>query len=184
MTPTSDAGVRAARPADTPAIGEVHARAWQASYGALLPDRSAAALAPSSLAESWHAAVTEPPSPAHRVLVATSGPTVVGFAAVAPASDADSDPASDAELVVLLVDPDHVHEGHGSRLLNAVADTLRERGAALLRAWVPEADEERRTFLTDAGFAPDGATRLLDASGDGTATVREVRLSAALAPPA
>ena len=184
MTTTPDAGVRAARPADSEAIGEVHARAWQASYGELLPDRAAAALAPSSLAESWRAAVTEPPSPAHRVLVATSGPAVVGFAAVAPTADADGDPASEAELLVLLVDPDHVHAGHGSRLLNAVADTLRERGTALVRAWVPEADEERRTFLLDAGFAADGATRLLDASGDGTATVREVRLSAALADPA
>jgi hypothetical protein len=57
---------------------------------------------------------------------------------------------------------------------------LRDAGFTMLRMWVPEADEERRTFLQDAGFAADGAARLLDAAGDGTTTVREVRLSAAL----
>lgn len=180
MTPSPDAGVRAARPSDSDALGDIHARAWQASYGELLPDRAAAALAPQSLAQSWHAAVTQPPSPSHRVLVATSGQSVVGFAALSPATDADSDPATQAELLVLLVDPAHVREGHGSRLLNAAADTLRDAGFTMLRMWVPEADEERRTFLQDAGFAADGAARLLDAAGDGTTTVREVRLSAAL----
>jgi GNAT superfamily N-acetyltransferase len=180
VTPTPDAGVRAARAGDTDALGEVHARAWQASYGELLPDRASAALAPASLAASWRQAVTEPPSAAHRVLVATSGEAVVGFAALAPTSDSDSDADSQAELLVLIVDPDHLHQGHGSRLLNAAADTLRDTGFTMLRVWVPEADGARLAFLQEAGFAVDGAARLLDAAGDGTATVREVRLSAAL----
>ncbi len=67
-------------------------------------------------------------------------------------------------------------------MLNACADTARERGTAVLRAWVPEADTDRQGFLQQAGFAPDGATRVLDASGDGASTVREVRLSARLDP--
>ncbi len=184
MNPAPDAGVRAARASDCDAIGEIHARAWQASYGALLPDRASAALVPQNLAQSWRSAVTEPPSPAHRVLVATSGPDVVGFVALSPTADADSDPGAHAELLVLLVDPDHQHEGHGSRLLNAAADTLRDTGFSMLRAWVPEADADRTTFLQDAGFVLDGATRLLDAAGDGTTTVRELRLSAGLAAPA
>ncbi|GAB3593650.1 GNAT family N-acetyltransferase [Angustibacter peucedani] len=183
-SPTPDAGVRPARPADADAIGQVHARAWRTSYGELLPDHTAAALAPESLAESWRAAVTDPPSVQHRVLVATAGPDVVGFAALSPAADTDAEPGRDAELLVLLVDPDAQHHGHGSRLLNAAADTLRDNGFGVLRAWVPEADPDRQAFLTGAGFAADGASRVLDASGDGTTTVREVRLSAALAPSA
>ncbi|HEX3003586.1 MAG TPA: GNAT family N-acetyltransferase [Angustibacter sp.] len=186
MTPppstAPDAGVRAAREADCDALGAIHARAWQASYGELLPDTAAPALAPASLAQSWRAAVVEPPTADHRVLVATSGPDVVGFVAVAPTTDADTDPATEAELLVLLIDPEHQHEGHASRLLNACADTARERGTAVLRAWVPDADTDRQGFLQQAGFAPDGATRVLDASGDGASTVREVRLSARLDP--
>jgi GNAT superfamily N-acetyltransferase len=177
-----DAGVRAAREADCDALGSLHARAWQASYGELLPEAAATALAPQTLAEAWRSAVVEPPSADHRVLVATSGAAVVGFVAVAPAADADSDPTTDAELVVLLIDPEHEHEGHGSRLLNACADTSRERGTTTLRGWVPEADTDRQGFLQQSGFAPDGASRVLDASGDGASSVREIRLSARLDP--
>jgi GNAT superfamily N-acetyltransferase len=179
-SPTPDAGVRPARPDDAEAIGAVHARAWQVSYAELLPDRADAALAPESLAASWREAVVDPPSREHRVLVATAGPQVVGFAALSPAGDADTDPTADAELVVLLIDPERTHQGHGSRLLNASADTLRDRGFQRVIAWVPEPDGDRKRFLQDAGFAADGGSRLLDAAGDGTTTVREVRLSASL----
>lgn len=181
-SPQPDAGVRAARETDADALGALHARAWQASYGELLPDTAAPALAPASLAQAWRAAVVEPPTPAHRVLVATSGADLVGFVALAPTTDADTDPATEVELLVLLIDPDHQHEGHASRLLNACADTARERGTVVLRAWVPEADTDRQSFLQQAGFAADGATRVLDASGDGASLVRELRWSARLDP--
>ena len=90
-----------------------------------------------------------------------------------PATDADATPGQDAELLILLVDPASIGRGHGSRLLNASADTLRDNGFTVLRAWVPEPDTDRQRFLAGAGFTADGAARVLDASGDGTATVRE-----------
>jgi hypothetical protein len=57
---------------------------------------------------------------------------------------------------------------------------MREDGFGAVRTWVPDADEPRRRFLESAGFGPDGATRVLDASGDGTSTVRESRLASRL----
>jgi GNAT superfamily N-acetyltransferase len=173
--------VRAARPSDAGAPGRVQARAWAASYGDLLP----AAPDEARLTEAWTTAITDPPSPRHRILVATAGDRVVGFAALAPSTDADAASAGDgpdAELLVLVVDPDDLGRGHGSRLLNASADVLADSGVARLRAWVPEPDTDRLRFLTSAGFATDGATRVLDASGDGSTTVREVRLTAVLPP--
>jgi GNAT superfamily N-acetyltransferase len=180
-TPTPDAGVRPARPQDADAIGRVHAAAWRAAYRDLLPG-AGESLDPQALAESWRQALEHAPSPDHRVLVATAGPDVVGFAALSPATDADATPGQDAELLVLLVEPPSGRRGHGSRLLNASADTVRDAGYAALRSWVPEADTARQAFLAGAGFAADGATRMLDASGDGTTTVRELRWSATLAP--
>jgi GNAT superfamily N-acetyltransferase len=179
--------VRAARPSDGAALGHVHARAWAAGYRDLLP---AAADEP-QLAQAWTAAVSAPPSARHRVLVATAGDRVVGFAALAPSQDADADPdadpgtgqgrpGGDAELLVLLVDPDDLGHGHGSRLLNASADVLADSGTRRLRAWVPEPDVDRQRFLAGAGFAADGATRVLDATGDGSSTLREIRLTAVL----
>jgi GNAT superfamily N-acetyltransferase len=180
-SPVPDAGVRAARPSDGAALGHVHARAWAVGYRDLLP----AAADEAQLAQAWTAAVSAPPSPRHRVLVATAADRVVGFAALAPSADADADaapdrPGGDAELLVLLVDPDDVGRGHGSRLLNASADLLADSGTRRLRAWVPEPDVDRQRFLAGAGFAADGATRVLDATGDGSSTVREIRLTAVL----
>ena len=86
--------MRPARPDDAPAIGDVHARAWAQAYGALLP--ASAVPAAGELAQAWQQSLAAPPSPRHRVLVATAGERLVGFAALAPASDADSEP-TDAE---------------------------------------------------------------------------------------
>ena len=179
--PAPDAVVRSARPADAPAIGAVHAATWLADYTELLPGRAASVDA-DALAQAWAGAIEAPPTPQHRVMVATAGPTLVGFVAFGPSADGDAHPVTDAELVALHVDPSARGAGHGSRLLNAAADVLGERGYTGLRAWVPEPDEVRLRFLTAAGFAADGATRLLDAAGDGTTRVREVRLVVGLAP--
>ncbi|MFC5382295.1 GNAT family N-acetyltransferase [Aquipuribacter nitratireducens] len=161
----ADRSVRPARDADVPAIGAVHARSWTGPYASLLPPRVVEALGAAALAEAWRDAVLAPPSPAHTVHVAVGDGIVAGFAAAAPVPD---DPAA-VELVALEVDPLHTRQGHGSRLLAAVADTSRARGVERLEAWVHVDDAPRRAFLQGAGFAPDGARRRRAlAGGDGT----------------
>jgi hypothetical protein len=46
--------------------------------------------------------------------------------------------------------------------------------------WLQAADDGLRSFLTEAGWGPDGAHRTLDLLGDGSTTVRQVRLHTAL----
>ena len=179
--PQPDAGVRAARAQDAEAIGAVHAASWLGDYQALLPQRAASVDA-TALGAAWLAAVTDPPSAQHRVMVATAGATIVGFVAFGPSADGDAEPGADAELVALLVEPARQRQGHGSRLLNASVNMLRENNFARVHSWVPEPDQPRVAFLEAAGFARDGAARVLDAAGDGTTTVREVRLSAGINP--
>lgn len=168
LGPVADASVRPATAADVAALGAVQSRAWRAAYADVLPRDVLDALAPEVLAEGWHPAVVAPPSPGHRVLVAAAGPTVVGFAAAQP----------DGEIVALVVDPAHQRQGHGSRLLNAVADLAREDGVAALSAWSPVADGPRVAFFTSAGFAADGGRRTLELPRGGT--LPELRLVAAL----
>lgn len=179
-SPHPDVAVRPARPDDASALGAVHAHGWRTTYAALLPEQARTALEPADLAASWAQAVTDPPSARHQVLVATAEGDVVGFVAVGPGSDADADPSVEGEILVLVVDPDVQHRGHGSRLLNAAVETLRDNGFRRVTTWVPDADEPRRHFLESAGFGPDGVSRVLDASGDGTSTIRESRLSTSL----
>ena len=155
------AGARLARTSDVDDLVAIQMRAWTA-YGDLLPPLDA-----EELAAAWGDAIVRPPSPMHRVLVAVDGPDVVGYAAIAPADDAVG------EVLDLVVDPAHVGHGHGSRLMAACIDHLREAGLTTAVTWLLADDEVRRRFFTSAGWGPDGASRTL---GDGVREVRQVRL--------
>lgn len=180
MAPTADRSVRLALAADADAIGAVQARAWRESYAPVLPAELIESVDPASFAEQWRTGIATPPSAMHRVLVALERNTVVGFAATAPSPDPDAGPA-DGEVVAFHVDPDHLRAGHGSRLLSAVADTLRADKFTRARFWQIVGDDAIRAFLEPAGWIPDGAHRELDLTGDGTATIRQVRLHTDLA---
>jgi hypothetical protein len=78
------------------------------------------------------------------------------------------------------VDPHRRRAGHGSRLLQAGADTLVADRFVRAVTWLPAADDTTRAFLTDAGWGADGAHRTLDLLGDGTTTLKQVRLHTAL----
>jgi GNAT superfamily N-acetyltransferase len=174
--------VRAASPDDADAIANVQATAWQAAYGSLLPADVIDDLHSTDARDQWRAAVSSPPSPRHRVLVAVTGVDVVGFAAFGPSDDSDLVAMVDAELVALCVLPDRLREGHGSRLVNAAVDHLREDGFLHVRVWLSAGAEDERmhAFLAGAGWAEDGARRELDLYGDGRLVVAQVRLHAAI----
>ncbi len=171
--------VRTAWAADAEGIAAVQARAWRSAYADLLPAAMLADLDEARVAESWRAALVRPPSGQHHVLVALDDDRVVGFTATAPCADADAE-GVDGEVLVFHVDPDATRRGHGSRLLAALADTLRADGFRRGYVWLFAADDPQRQFFTSAGWAPDGAHRELDLYGDGKVLSRQVRLHTAL----
>ncbi len=171
--------VRLARPEDTAELGALQLRSWRSGYSARLPGGVLDALSENDLAAGWREAVNSPPSGRHRVLVAAEGARIVGFAALAPAVDPDLAEGAEGELVTLAVDPAVGRQGHGSRLLNAAMDFLRDDGFGAAVTWALASDETLRAFLQDTGWAPDGAWRDLETpSGE---TVRQVRLHTSLA---
>jgi GNAT superfamily N-acetyltransferase len=177
--PTADVSVRVAWADDAAAVADVQLRSWRRQYADVLP----ADALPSdthALAATWRAAMTRPEDARNRVLVALERNRVTGFAVTAPATDPDCDPVGDAELAELVVDPDELGRGHGSRLLQAVADTLVADRFTRALCWVLAADDGRRRFLVDAGWGPDAAHRELDLDGTGTTLVKQVRLHTAL----
>lgn len=78
-----------------------------------------------------------------------------------------------------MVDPDHLHRGHGSRLLQAAIDTLRADGFERAVSWLFSSDDAIRSLYQEAGWAADGAHREL-ATDDSGARVRQVRLHTAI----
>ncbi len=165
--------VRPARPDDAGEIARIQLATWRIAYRRMLPRGVLDQLDAEFLARRWRDAVTDPPSPRHRVLVAVEQAEesyLVGFTAAGPADedalapDEPGPPPGDeaAAVTELLVEPRWGRRGHGSRLLAASVDLWREDGFARAVAWVYERDVATGKFLISAGWEPDGATRALD----------------------
>jgi GNAT superfamily N-acetyltransferase len=176
----ADVGVRLAIPEDADELARIQAEVWTEVHAGALPGDLLEAVGSTEAADRWRVAIAEPPSPRHRVLAALVGERVVGFAALAPASDPDTVPRLDAELLALCVDPAETGQGSGSRLVNASADSARGDGFHHLHAWLAAAESDLRGFLAEAGWEEDGATRSLDLRGDGEVVVEQTRLRTAL----
>ncbi|SHG48677.1 GNAT family N-acetyltransferase [Geodermatophilus nigrescens] len=170
LTGSAEVSVRPALPSDAADVARVQELAWRSAPAGAVPGAVLESWDGAAVAASWAAAVTDPPSPRHEVLVALDGDQVVGFAAVAPAEPQDDGPVT--ELVLVLVEPRWGRRGHGSRLLAAVADRATAAGAVRLVAWLAELDTVTAGFLESAGWDRDGWVRTLDTGAD---PLREVR---------
>lgn len=177
MTATS---CRIAWPQDAGAIADVQIAAWRRSYAGVLPDDVLAGLDRASLVRAWSEEIARPVEARQRILVALAESNVVGYVLTAPAADPDCEPAVDGEIDDLTVHGDHEDSGHGSRLLQAAVDTLRADGFERGIVWLNSTDDARRAFLTEAGWAADGAHRTLDLHADGKVLVNQVRLHTSL----
>lgn len=179
-TPSADVSCRVAWADDAPAIARLQLATRRVDLRDLLP-AEVLEVDPDAAEAAWRETLTRPPDGRVRVLVALERNRVTGFAITTPALDPDCDPVADAELMELTVDPGERRRGHGSRILQACVDTMvadRFRRAVL---WAGAGDDTLRRFLTDAGWAPDGAHRELDLDGTGALTVKQVRLHTQLA---
>ncbi|MGB2571337.1 GNAT family N-acetyltransferase [Micromonospora citrea] len=165
--------VRPARPEDAGEIARIQLATWRVAYRRILPRHVLDNLDEAYLARRWSAAVQEPPSGAHRVLVAVEQAEqsyLVGFAASGPADAEALAPQEPAESLAdgvvavtdLLVEPRWGRRGHGSRLLSAMVEHWRADGFSRAVAWAFDGDEATRKFLTSTGWEPDGAARALD----------------------
>lgn len=178
--PLADASVRTGRVSDAPAVGLVQATVWRDAFADSIPPDVLETFDPHAFASVWRRSLQDPPTALHRLLVACAGDQVVGFAAIGPAEATDdSVEDTDGEVLVLAVHPDARRAGHGSRLLNAAADTLRAGDRTAVLAWLPATDEQSRAFADAAGLTPDGAWRERIV-GPGGETIREVRVRAGL----
>ena len=171
--------VRLAWPSEAAAVSAVQRRAWAdlpASVGGPLLD----GVDEDTMTQAWEQVLARPANARQRVLVAVSeNGRVAGFATTGPSEDPDADPAHDGEVDQFWIDPPARRKGHGSRLLNACADTLRADGFDHARWWVLAGDVELRRFLTVAGWEPDGALRTIG-DDEGSVRLEQARLHTSL----
>lgn len=176
--PSADVSVRVAWAEDAPAIASLQLRAWPEMYAGLVPAEAfpSGPDAVEAATAAWRDSLARTRDARSRALVALERNRVVGFALTGPSTDPDRDPVADGELSELVLDPAERRLGHGSRLLQAAADTLRADRFQRAVTWVVASDDALRGFLDGAGWAPDGAHRELDLDGTGAVRVKQVRL--------
>ena len=157
----ADVSVRPARPADAERIARVQLSTWRTAYADLLPP-AALDVPEVQAAALWLGAVESPPTPTHRVVVASERDELVGFAASGPAEEEGQAAGEAVELSTLLVEPRWGRRGHGSRLVAASVEDWRRDGATTAVCWAWERDAATRSFLLSGGWEPDGTSRGLD----------------------
>ena len=172
--------MRLAWPAEAVSIAELQRRSWATQWPVELAETMLGSVTTEEMTQAWHRAITRPPGATSRVLVAVSGSgRVVGFATTIPSADDDSEVGVHGEIDQFVIDPPAQRRGHGSRLLNACADTLRSDGFRQALWWVGSEDDVLRRFLITAGWAADGASREIG-SEDESVRLKQLRLHTAL----
>lgn len=174
----ADVSVRLAWPDDAPAIARIQLESWRHAYHDVLGDQLDL-LTPDDLAERWQATISRPVDARLRVLVALESATPRGVAMVHACHDSDADQVGDGEIGEFIIDPAHTGAGHGSRLLQACADTLRADRFTRAVWWLRATDDATRAFAVSAGWGADGAHRELEAPTG--ALLKQVRLHTSLA---
>ena len=152
--------VRRARPGDAAAIGAVHVTAWRSAYPAILPEEYLASLSATRMAINYDRMirrgegvfVATAPSVADRlpVIGAADRPTVIGFAAAAPAS---RQALGEGEISLLYVLDDWRDQGAGRRLMQAAARHMADAGCRSAYLWVLR-DNPSRWFYQRIGGRP------------------------------
>jgi GNAT superfamily N-acetyltransferase len=153
--------VRAMEAADTDAVGQVHARAWQATYADVMPASFLDAIDPGARAEQWRVTV-ERRLPLHAQLVAAVDGEPVGFAAVGLARN---DSQRRGEVYAINVDPDWIGRGVGQPLFSAANATLRGMGFTALVLWVVRENARARRFYERNDWAADGGEQHVEFGG-------------------
>ena len=188
--------IRELTAADGPAVAEVRRASWQAAYTGIIRQAllDQAVARPSGLLR---------PAPWRRTVVAVSdgGHVAVGYAAFGPERSlqesvpivprasaraaAGQPPAVPTlteaglagqvgEVYALYVAPDWWSTGTGRSLMSCAVTALTEAGYGRAVLWVLEANARARRFYEKAGWAPDGASNILDGLG-GVVEVRYTR---------
>lgn len=170
--------VRPAVSTDIPMMARLQAASIAGTVAAVLGAEAGArvqeGISESEIALTWQQALNQPLAETQGILVAQEDDDPVGFTAfIAQEAPEDEDggavPLNSAQILAFEVAEGKQRQGHGSRMLTAVADFARDAELPGMVVWIVGEDEARVKFFQESGFAPAGARRTLD-TGAGPVT--------------
>lgn len=181
--------IRPPVPADGLGIGAVHVRAWRVGYAGLMPSEFLGGLDESERGRAWEqrliAHVTANPDDIEFLIAEIPDdpdpqPLVAGVATLGP-ERTEGRPAGPqrriGEVWMINVLPETWGRGVGSRLLDAAATRLGERGYDRAVLWVLEGNDRARAFYEHNGWRHDGTSKVETFGG---VQLRELRYARAL----
>ena len=151
--------IRAATPADAPAIGRIHVESWRESYRGLLSENLLDSVSAVVRAAMWRGAL-EHERPISLFVAQRPSGDLVGFAG-GGSCRATSLP-HDAEVYAIYVLAAAQNCGCGRRLMAALANALLARGFKSLCLWVLEENASARHFYERLGGALVGEKTEVD----------------------
>jgi len=151
--------VRAAAPADAPAIGRIHVESWRETYRGLLSENLLNSVSAVVRAAMWRGALEHERPILLFVAQAPSG-KLVGFAG--GGSSRTPSLSHDAEVYAMYVLRAAQKRGCGRRLMAALADGLHARGFKSLCLWVLEENANARRFYERLGGTVVGGKTEVD----------------------
>ena len=164
--------LRPAVPGDAAAVALVHVRAWQVAYKGLMPAEYLAGLRPEERAQRYDFTALDPARP--KTWVAVGADTILGFATISPARDADA--AGQGELCALYVEPDCWGRGVGRALASAARTELRRAGYTSAVLWVVVGNARAHRFYRADGWTPSDLHRARPIGNVNVDTVRFSRV--------
>jgi ribosomal protein S18 acetylase RimI-like enzyme len=164
--------VRAAAPADAPAIARARVEGWRAAYPGLVAASVLDAL--DEKTDTARLAARIDADPDVRQVVAERKGDVAGFCAYGP--DREEPLTGRGEIYAIYVRPMTWRRGVGSALLDFALADLTGRGVSEVRLWALAGNSRAREFYAHRGFRPDGTDRALQGVlGAHGGLAREVR---------
>ena len=149
--------IRLARPADAPAMAEIHARSWEVAYKNIIPEayiKEKSATCPAL----WQRIITDENT--SRYVIETGG-KIVGFLHIDPPQDDDLDD-SFCELHAIYLHPDIYRQGIGSQAMEFAYGVARNLGKTSMILWVFAENTNTIKFYEKCGFVADGKTKTHD----------------------
>jgi ribosomal protein S18 acetylase RimI-like enzyme len=147
--------VRAADPADAPAIAGVHVASWERAYRGMIPDEAFARRTVEWRTEMWEEILKgSVDGTAPWVAVAERGGLTIGFVSLGKRRGSRAAHGGHHRSLRRTV---RVAGGAGTALMDAALAQATARGCADVTLWVLEPNLRARAFYERCGFADDGS---------------------------
>jgi ribosomal protein S18 acetylase RimI-like enzyme len=148
--------IRAATPADAPAVARIHVESWQVAYRGIVPEAMIAKMDLATRTRFWAERIAKREWP---VFVIAEAGEMVAFCQMVPSPDPGDDPRRVGHITSIHVLPHLRSRGYGRSLLDHAFAEFRRRRFTEVTLWVLEENASARRFYEKLGFHHDGGRK-------------------------